>query len=295
MVSWRGRVKMMGCLRKMLVLLLAYIPTAFPTPPENASTTSEASSSIESNANSALAALAQGVTQLENSLSSGVTSMLGGFPGKRRRHHSNSTVRSTRRADLLSSAGAQHKTPVLLVAVLSDTHDRHGRGVVRQTWGRFANTKYWEGLEKGGSSLEKEGNGGISLFRRERETAALVDLRFFTTGLADWNGEEESSVDETLASGDVELTTGRKKASYAVAMIALLKWALTAKDPFQYLLLAPHGDTAYLRLPLILDELLEITHSKKTNNNNNNGRSGSGSLYWGSFAARQTKDSTFRA
>jgi hypothetical protein len=250
---------------------------------ENASAAANKNSnSLESNANSALAALAEGVTQLENSLSSGMTSMLSSFPGKRRRHHSNSTVRMHRRAELLNSAGTQHKTPAVLVAVISDTNDHANRVVVRNTWGRFANIKYWE--EKAGSE-EKEGNA-VSPFRRERETAGLVDLRFFTTGLADWTGDDVDVADEILSSDIELLKTRHAKASYAEAMISLLKWALKSLEPFQYLLIAPHGNTAYLRLPVILDELLEITHGSEHFNR--------GSLYWGHFAARQSTDSTFR-
>ena len=56
---------------------------------------------------------------------------------------------------------------------------------------------------------------------------------------------------------------------------------MTTDDQFEYLLLAPHGDTSYIRLPLILDELLEMTHDN------------SGSLYWGNFEARQSSASSF--
>ena len=178
-------------------------------------------------ANSALNALVEGVTLFENSLSSGVNNLLGGF-GKSPRHHSNSTVRMQRRLQLLSNPSS-HSSPVLLVAVLSDINDFNRRVTVRETWGKFTDSSYWKQQQTANNSPASAIDE--ALWRRETQTADLTRMRFFVTeSTVRKNKADANEIDNKLkiesTIGDLERLQADRPSggnSDAAVVTALLK------------------------------------------------------------------------
>jgi hypothetical protein len=216
----------------MLLLLFTFLKTATSMPPpERHEMGRNKTESLDVNstysANSALNALVEGVTLFENSLSSGVNNLLGGF-GKLPRHHSNSTVRMQRRLQLLSNPPS-HSSPVLLVAVLSDINDFNRRVTVRETWGRFTDSSYWKQQQTTNNSPASAIDE--ALWRRDTQTADLTRMRFFVTESTDRkNKADASEIDSKLKTeseiGDLErLQADRPSGGNADAVVvtALLK------------------------------------------------------------------------